>query len=46
MAKEGETNDMIVRAAVCHHFTQAISAMEPGEAVTPYMVNLAKAIVG
>ena len=46
MANEEESNDMIVKAAVSHHFTRAVAEMDPGVKLTPYMVNLAKAIVG
>ena len=41
-----ETNDLIVKAAVSTHFISAFTSLEPGEKITPYMVKLAKAIVG
>ena len=41
-----ETNNMIVKAAVSTHFISAFTSLEPGEKITPYMVKLAKAIVG
>jgi len=44
IATEGPFNDSIVKAAMCLHFTQAMSAVTPGTPFTPYMSNLAKAI--
>lgn len=49
MAKEwnDEDRDMIVRGGMAMQFMRAFSgSFEPGEPITPYMVNLAKAIVG
>lgn len=42
-----EDRDMIVRGGMAMQFMRTFSdSFEPGEPVTPYMVKLAKAIVG